>query len=238
MALDLFCSPCLSCLALLPRHYPHPHACHADSFDPDAWEAAAKTAAEAADTEETWTPTITPDMAAAAVATNTNDFSPEAWELSAAAAAAAAEEDEQSPHPDRSDPRLALPKPCWAVSTLAEALQAATAAAIRYRQSGSTSGTTSTVPSIQELLLLPASEAVQLLLQLPAVHRAGLLLLLFGGDGHRSAESASASAAAGEVQAAGFGSRGADWLLLVLEGVASELGLVEMGVLLAATYHR
>jgi hypothetical protein len=217
--------------------HPPPLLAHTGSFDPNAWEAAAKAAAEAADTEETCNSTITPDMAAAAVATNTKDFSPDAWDLSAAAAAAAVtEEDEQSPRPDRSDPRLPLPKPCWAVSTLSEALQAATTAAMLYRQSGSTSSTAGTVPSVQELLLLPAPEAVQLLLQLSAVHRAGLLLLLCGAEGQGSAESATGQG--GVQSAAGFGSRGAHWLMLVLEGVASELGLVEMGVLLAATHQR
>jgi hypothetical protein len=192
--------------------------------------------------DDTCTPAITPDMAAAAVATNTHDFSPDAWNLAAAAAAAAAasEEDEQSPPPDRSHPRLPLPKPCWAVSTLSEALQAATAAATLYRQSGSTGSTVGAIPCVQELLLLPASQAVQLLLQLSAVHRAGLLLLLCGAEGQGPAESASVSAA-GEgrgVRSAGFGCRGADWLVLVLEGVAPGLGLVEMGVLLAATHNR
>jgi hypothetical protein len=183
-------------------------------------------------------------IAAAAVATNTTDFCPDAWEVAAAAAAAAAaaEDGQSQSHPsgpaDRSASRLAaLPEPCWAVKTLAEAVQAATEAALQYAQSAQPerSGQTpaaassgSNAPCVQELLLLPASEAAQQLLQLSAAQRAGVLLLLCGADG---VQATGASIAC-------FGSRGEAWLLLVLDGVAADLGLLEMGVLLAATYHR
>lgn len=226
------------------------HSTPADSFDPDAWEAAARAAAEAAAAEDDASDAvnITPGLAAAAVATNTTDFCPDAWEVAAAAAAAAAtaEDGQSQSHPsrpaDRSASRLApLPEPCWAVRTLSEALQAATESGLQYAQSaqptghsaqtpaaGSNDSSGSNAPCVQELLLLPAPEAAQQLRQLPAAQRAGLLLLLCGADG---VQATGASIAC-------FGSRGEAWLLMVLDGVAADLGLLEIGVLLAAICHR
>lgn len=208
--------------------------CITDAFDPDAWEAAAKAAAEAAQAPEV-SDVITPDIAAAAVASSTSDFSPDAWEVAAAAAAAAAaSEDDHEPNPaplhGSASSKPPLPEPCWVVKTLAQALQAATAAAALHgRSTASAQDAKGTVPCVQELLLLPASAAIQQLLQLPAMDRAGLLMLLCG------ASVAPAGAAADQVV---FGSRGDAWLLLVLEGVATALGLLEMGVLLAAVMDR
>lgn len=205
-----------------------------DAFDPDAWEAVAKAAAEAAQAPEV-PDIITPDIAAAAVASSTSDFSPDAWEVAAAAAAAAAasEDDHESnpaPRGASASSRPPLPEPCWAVKSLAQALQAATAAAALHGpRTAPAQDAKSTVPCVQELLLLPASTAIQQLLQLPAMDRAGLLMLLCG------ASVPPAAAAAEQVE---FGSRGDVWLLMVLEGVAPALGLLEMGVLLAAVLGR
>jgi hypothetical protein len=134
---------------------------------------------------------------------------------------------------------------------LAEALQATAAAALQYsertaggtaaataRQPGSTdSSTDSSIPAVQELLLLPAPEAVQVLLQLPAVHRAGLLLLLCGTSEVQGSAVMIITTKTGP-GVAGFGSRGETWLLMVLEGVRPLLDLIEMGVLLAAVHAR
>jgi hypothetical protein len=71
--------------------------------------------------------------------------------------------------------------------------------------------------SVQHLLLLPAGKAAAQLLQLSAAERAGQLLLLCGGSS---------------------GTRGDAWLGHVLADVQHRLGLLEMGVVLAAVYHR
>jgi hypothetical protein len=71
--------------------------------------------------------------------------------------------------------------------------------------------------SMQQLLLLPAGKAAAQLLQLAPVERAAQLLLLCGGSG---------------------GSRGDAWLGNVLADVQHRLGLLEMGVILAAVYNR
>lgn len=176
------------------------------------------------------TPTITPATAAAAVATNTTDFCPDAWELAAAAASAASAEEAPASSGFK---RSSLPERCWAVKTLTEALRAAAHAAQLYSSSqrsdksngGITKGAS---PSVQELLLLPATDAADQLLQLCAVDRAGLLLVLCGAPASTSTTAT----------AQGYGSRGDAWLLMVLEGVRPALGLLEMGVLLAAVHDR
>jgi hypothetical protein len=73
--------------------------------------------------------------------------------------------------------------------------------------------------SVARLLLLPAQDAAEQLLLLPATSRAAVLLLLCGADGSD-----------------GLGTRGEAWLLHVLAGVRAQLGLMEMGVALAAIH--
>lgn len=184
----------------------------ADAFDPEAWEAAAAAAAAAADAP----PTDCAIDAAAATASDTDAFCPDAWEAAAAAAAAAADAE---PVPGAS----AATRTCWVVAELAAALEAAAAAAAadsvtakRFASSSPERGTAAPVLSVQRLLLLPAAEAGAQLRQLAAPARAGLLLQLCGG----------------------YGSRGDAWLLQVLAAVAGQLGLAEMGVLLAALHAR
>jgi hypothetical protein len=115
---------------------------------------------------------------------------------------------------------------------------AGSTAAVTARQPGSTTDRKDSItPTVQELLLLPAAEAVEALLQLPVVHRAGLLLLLCGALEAQGSTATATNRTTG-FGIAGFGSRGETWLLMVLEGVRAQLGLLEMGVLLAAVYTR
>jgi hypothetical protein len=157
---------------------------------------------------------LTEADAAAAVAEDAS-FDPTAWEMAAAAAAHAAASEitvttvntakSASQHRDQQHVTSAI---CWAVDLLSQAMTAAAAAA---------ESTTAGSVSLQQLLLLPSSKAAAQLLQLRPSERAGLLLLLCGGEG---------------------GSRGDFWLGNVLVDVQHRLGLLEMGVLLAAVYHR
>lgn len=144
---------------------------------------------------------------------------------------------------DRSAAKQPLPEPCWAVKTLAAALKAAAQAAMLHSQEGHVSppedASHHRLPSVQELLLLPAPAAAQELLQVAPADRAGLLLLLCGAGvpSEASLEGTGTPSAPGHA-AVGFGSRGDAWLMLVLEGVASQLGLLEAGLLLAAVHDR
>jgi hypothetical protein len=70
---------------------------------------------------------------------------------------------------------------------------------------------------VQQLLLLPAGKAAAQLLQLSPAERAAQLLLLCGGSS---------------------GSRGDAWLGNVLADVQYRMGLLELGVVLAAVYNR
>ena len=94
---------------------------------------------------------------------------------------------------------------------------------------------------LQHLVLLPASEAVAQLLTLTP-HQLLPRLLLLCGAGSVGVADATADAATddGKAVARGdeIGYRGDKWLVGVVEGCSAKLGLVEMGVLLAAIHDR
>lgn len=165
---------------------------------------------------------LTAADAAAAVAQD-GTFDPRAWEMAAAAAAQAAASEgtafdgsagsssSGSGTAQQDGQAYATSAICWAVELLSQAL----AAAAGFRH---TTGLTPQTPvSVPQLLLLPSNKAAAELLQLSPAQRAGTLLLLCGGEG---------------------GSRGDAWLGNVLSDVQHRLGLLEMGVALAAVYHR
>ncbi|WIA13236.1 hypothetical protein OEZ85_006826 [Tetradesmus obliquus] len=197
-----------------------------DDFCPNAWEAAAAAAAAAAMDEASTAAAAVGELtaadAAAAVAQD-GTFDPRAWEMAAAAAAQAAASERTafdgsagssssgSGTAQQDGQAYATSAICWAVELLSQAL----AAAAGFRH---TTGLTPQTPvSVPQLLLLPSNKAAAELLQLSPAQRAGTLLLLCGGEG---------------------GSRGDAWLGNVLSDVQHRLGLLEMGVALAAVYHR
>lgn len=191
----------------------------------------------------------------------TDTFDPDVWEATAAAAAAAINDDTQPDHPKlsssnssgsitstkqasdaipgafsavetiRDTDRPALSSSmCWPVELLAQAMAQAAAAAAIYQssyanpsfnpriisQDPSTTAGGGLYSVAEQLLTKPATAAaVDDLLLLQPVDRAAVLLLLCIGD---------------------CGSRGGDWLSAVLGALRGQLGLLEMGLMLAAVH--
>jgi hypothetical protein len=143
------------------------------------------------------------------VAQTTDAFDPGAWEVAAAAAAAAADDDD-----DEATSRTPTSASASAGKPSLPGPCWAIATLARALK-------TTTAASTQRLLLLPAQDAARQLLRLPAADRTALLLRLCGAGGSTSS-----------------GGRGSAWLLQVLSSLRCELGLMEMGVALAALHTR